>query len=93
MKSELRIAPHGIHPHENVVEVWYEGEFVCAVYGADGPGLRVITKDQVLVSQTSMITELTIVKHETPNPTRQTQAVHSEENGERSDSSKPDGAT
>lgn len=71
MKSELRLVPHyGEKKGSNVAEVWFEGEFICAVYGADGPGLRVITKHQVLVSQTSMITELTIVKnaHETSTP-------------------------
>lgn len=62
------MAEHLDHAGSHVVEVWHGGEFICAVYGADGPGIRVITKHHVLVSQTSMITELTIVKdtHETP---------------------------
>ena len=44
MKSELRLCDHTAIPGAKVVEVWYDGEFVATVTGADGPGVRVISK-------------------------------------------------
>jgi hypothetical protein len=43
-KSELVVKSHGILSGEAVIEVWYEEELVATVYGADGPGVRVISK-------------------------------------------------
>jgi hypothetical protein len=43
-KSNLKIRDHALYPDQQTIEVWYEGKFVAAVYGADGPGVRVITK-------------------------------------------------
>lgn len=47
MKTELRMAAHQIHPGATVVEVWWNGQFLAEVTGADGPGVRVITKHGV----------------------------------------------
>jgi len=44
MKSNFKIADHKLLPDQQTIEVWYEGKLVAAVYGADGPGIRVITK-------------------------------------------------
>lgn len=44
MKSELRIVAHSVLPVQQVVEVWFDGTMVAAVYGADGPGVRVVSK-------------------------------------------------
>lgn len=44
MKSELRLGQHGILKGQSVVEVWHDGKFICSIYGADGPGVRIITK-------------------------------------------------
>jgi hypothetical protein len=43
-KSNLKIVDHMLLPDQPMIEVWYEGQLVAAVYGADGPGIRVITK-------------------------------------------------
>lgn len=43
-KSYLKLSDHLIHSEEKTIEVWHEGELVASVYGADGPGIRVITK-------------------------------------------------
>lgn len=47
MKTELRMAAHQIYPGATVVEVWWNGQFLAEVTGADGPGVRVITKHGV----------------------------------------------
>lgn len=46
MKAELRIAPHTVL-NASVIEVWYGGKLVCTVTGADGPGIRIISKHVV----------------------------------------------
>jgi hypothetical protein len=43
-KSNLKLSEHSLLPDKQIVEVWYEGRMVAAVYGADGPGVRVISK-------------------------------------------------
>lgn len=43
-KSNLKLSDHLIYSEEKTVEVWHEGEFVASVYGAEGPGIKVITK-------------------------------------------------
>jgi hypothetical protein len=63
---------------DNVVEVWYKGEFICAVYGADGPGVRIISKHPVTTIAhhgaitTEVMLDTTQVIDETPteNPQR-----------------------
>lgn len=44
MKSELRLCDHAVIPGAKVIEVWYAGEFIATVVGADGPGVRVLSK-------------------------------------------------
>lgn len=49
MKSELKLADHAfagslVPSHTKVVEIWYDGKMIGTVAGADGPGVRVITK-------------------------------------------------
>ena len=44
MKSELRLTEHKVLPGEHTVEVWHDGRLVCTVVGADGPGVRVISR-------------------------------------------------
>jgi hypothetical protein len=46
-KSKLEPKPHAILPGENSVEIWYQGEFIGTVTGADGPGVRVMTKHRM----------------------------------------------
>jgi hypothetical protein len=47
MRSELRIATHAIRDNEQVIEIWYGGEFVGQVVGLDGPGVQVISKYRI----------------------------------------------
>lgn len=44
MKSNLKVVDHKLLPDQQIIEVWYEEKLVATVYGADGPGIRVITK-------------------------------------------------
>jgi hypothetical protein len=44
MKTELRLADHSVLPGTKVFELWYGGVFIGQVVGADGPGVRVISK-------------------------------------------------
>ena len=44
MKTELRAVPHSIVPGATIFEVWHDGKFIATVTGADGPGVRVISK-------------------------------------------------
>jgi hypothetical protein len=44
MKTEIRVKPHAVVPGVNVLELWHDGRFIGTVTGADGPGVRVITK-------------------------------------------------
>jgi len=43
-KTELRIQEHSIVPGAKVIEVWYKGNLIGTVAGADGPGVRIISK-------------------------------------------------
>src|SRR5262245_63066342 len=44
MKTELRARPHNVTPGAFVFEVWHNGQFIAEVTGADGAGVRVISK-------------------------------------------------
>ena len=44
MKTELRLAPHTVIEGAHVVEIWHEGQFIGQIAGAEGPGVRVISK-------------------------------------------------
>lgn len=42
---EFRLAPHTIHPHKTVVEIWRDQQFVASIAPDDqGAELRVISK-------------------------------------------------
>lgn len=43
-KSKLELKPHILISGQNTVEVWHENTLVATVTGADGPGVRVISK-------------------------------------------------
>jgi hypothetical protein len=47
MKAELRFRKHSILPDKNIFEVWYDGKFIAEVVGADGPGVRLLSKHPV----------------------------------------------
>lgn len=44
MKSELKVCAHKAIPGHLVVEIWHDGKFVGTVAGADGPGVRVLSR-------------------------------------------------
>lgn len=44
MKTELRAKPHSVLTGAVIVEIWHDGHFLATVAGADGPGVRIITK-------------------------------------------------
>jgi len=44
MKTELKLAEHSTIPRAQVVEIWWNGRMVGQITGADGPGVRVISK-------------------------------------------------
>lgn len=44
MKTEIRVVPHLVIPGAQVVELWHGGQFIGTVVGADGPGVRIISK-------------------------------------------------
>lgn len=49
MKTELKLGKHTQVDGAVVVEIWHHGEFIGQVVGADGPGVRVITKHNMQV--------------------------------------------
>jgi hypothetical protein len=48
VKTELRAEPHAVLPGAVTVELWHDGRFIGTVVGADGPGVRVITKHGIV---------------------------------------------
>jgi hypothetical protein len=44
MKTELRLSDHQVLPGAKVVELWHDGLFIGQVVGADGPGVRIVSK-------------------------------------------------
>lgn len=48
MKAELKLMPHDVLKEpfrkHNCVEVWWQGKLIGMVYGADGPGIRFMSK-------------------------------------------------
>ena len=66
-KAKLKIADHSLLPGESVIEVYYEGEFIASIYGADGPGVRIISKHKVLaINHIAGIVEIAL------DPTKET---------------------
>lgn len=47
--SQLRFAQHAKSPNEGVCEIWYRGEFVGQITGADMAGVRIATKYDIEV--------------------------------------------
>lgn len=43
MKAQLTLSGHGLAGHP-VIEVWYRGALIATVAGADGPGIRIVSK-------------------------------------------------
>lgn len=64
LRAELRLRPHSVLPGHRVVELWWDGQFIGEVTGADGSGVRVITKFPTQVIQLDgpdgMVTEVRI---------------------------------
>lgn len=46
MKAELRFDPHTQLPGEYIIEVRYQGKLIGTVCGADGPGIKFISKHE-----------------------------------------------
>ncbi len=44
MKTQLRSVPHSILRDEVIIEIWHNGQFIGTIAGADGPGVRIISK-------------------------------------------------
>ncbi len=65
MKTELRLAAHAIIPGQHVVEIWH-GQFIGEVTGADGPGVRVISKHPLMSSHDDGMPEVVNVLIATP---------------------------
>ena len=67
MKTELRLKPHAILPGANIIEVWHEGEFIGEVTGADGPGVRIISRHSMQLSNVCgpgpNVSEVRVGKH------------------------------
>lgn len=60
MKSEIIVKPHSVLPNAQVIEVWWNGRFIATVAGADGPGVRIISKHPAAVdTQVPMTTQIT----------------------------------
>lgn len=47
MKTALILCQHATLPDQQMVELWHNGQLIGAVYGADGPGLRIISKHPI----------------------------------------------
>jgi hypothetical protein len=50
VKAELRPAPHLVDGDRTVIEVWYDGVFLATVVAADGPGVKIISKHQLVAT-------------------------------------------
>ena len=61
MKTHLRITPHSVPPGANVVEIWHDGKLIGTLAGADGPGVRIISKYAVTaLAVDDLLTEVRI---------------------------------
>jgi hypothetical protein len=59
-KTELRLAEHSVLPGQKVFEIWHGGQLIGTVCGADGPGVRVISKHPMKASFAEMVVEVLI---------------------------------
>lgn len=48
IKSKLVPSSHGVIERHAVCEVRHDGKLIAAVYGGDGPGVRIISKFPIL---------------------------------------------
>lgn len=62
MKTELRLAEHSVLAGQQVIEIWHDGQFVGTVAGAEGPGVRVISKHPMKATFAEMVVEVLIDK-------------------------------
>jgi len=53
MKTELRLRQHSVWVNHYVIELWYDDKFIGTVTGADGPGVRVISKHPMCAGEDS----------------------------------------
>jgi hypothetical protein len=61
MKTELRLTPCNILIGALVVDLWHDGQLIGTITGADGPGVRIVTKFAVVVAPAAeMVTEVWI---------------------------------
>jgi hypothetical protein len=61
VKTELHHVPHSQLSGEHVIELWHDGKFIGTITGADGPGVRVISKYTVTAEpQRAMVMEIHI---------------------------------
>ncbi len=44
MKTELRPAKVSVQAGQTIIELWHDGHFIGTIGGADGPGVRIVTK-------------------------------------------------
>jgi hypothetical protein len=51
VKSKLQVADHRLLADTQAVEVWTDTEFVAAVYGRDGGGVRIVSKYPLTITQ------------------------------------------
>jgi hypothetical protein len=47
VKTELRPEKHSAQAGQTIIELWHDGDFIGTVAGADGPGVRIVTKHTV----------------------------------------------
>lgn len=60
-KTKLLLKAHNVNPMEQAVEVIHQSELMGCVYGADGPGMRFITRHEVDVKTQIGADGLTVV--------------------------------
>ena len=44
VKAELRAVAHSIVAGQTIFEVWHNGKFIATITGADGAGVRIVSK-------------------------------------------------
>jgi hypothetical protein len=64
VKTELRVAKHSVLPGQFIVEFWHDWQLFGQVCGADGPGVRVLSKYKIaakVIPGTVSVAEIAIV--------------------------------
>jgi len=65
MTVRFRLAPHAVEPNQQVVECWYDGQFVACIY-PHHQGLRIISKHTKDVTIDTLPREATIITFHHP---------------------------